>query len=91
MPLQAAFAFNANELFTSLGNMIISQWVESDNIAKDGKSLLTVFKTDGSLYGVMALKLAGKTGFEFTDACMTLAMCQALSPSQMWTHLIFIP
>ena len=40
---------------------------------------------------VMALKLAGKTGFEFTDACMTLAMCQALSPSQMWTHLIFIP
>lgn len=51
MPLQTAFAFNANELFTSLGNMIISQWVESDNIAKDGKSLLNVFKTDGSLYG----------------------------------------
>jgi len=51
MPLQAAFAFNANELFTSLGNMIISQWVASDNVAKDGKSLLDVFKTDGSLYG----------------------------------------
>lgn len=51
MPLQSAFAFNANELFTSLGNMIISQWVASDNVAKGGKSLLNVFKTDGSMYG----------------------------------------
>ena len=51
MPLQSAFAFNANELFTSLGNMIISQWVASDNVSKGGKSLLNVFKTDGSMYG----------------------------------------
>ena len=51
MPLQSAFAFNANELFSSLGNMIISQWVESQNVSKGGKSLLSVFKTDGSLYG----------------------------------------
>ena len=51
MALQSAYAFNANELFTSLGNMIISQWVASDNVAKGGKSLLNVFKTDGSLYG----------------------------------------
>ena len=51
MPMQAAFAFNANELFTSLGNMIISQWVASDNVSKGGKSLLNVFKTDGSMYG----------------------------------------
>ena len=51
MPLQSAFAFNANELFTTLGNMIISQWVASDNVDKGGKSLLGVFKTDGSLYG----------------------------------------
>ena len=46
MPLQSAFAFNANELFSSLGNMIISQWVESQNVSKGGKSLLSVFKTD---------------------------------------------
>ena len=51
MPLQSAFAFNANEIYTSLANMIISQLVLSDNINKDGKSLLSVFKTDGSLYG----------------------------------------
>ena len=51
MPLQSAFAFNANELFTSLGNMIISQWVMANNVDKGGKSLLNVFKTDGSLYG----------------------------------------
>ena len=37
MPLQSAFAFNANELFTTLGNMIISQWVASDNVDKGGK------------------------------------------------------
>ena len=51
MPLQSAFAFNANELFQSLGNMIISQWVMANNVDKGGKSLLNVFKTDGSLYG----------------------------------------
>ena len=51
MPLQSAYAFNANELFTTLGNMIISQWVASDNVDKGGKSLLSLFKTDGSLYG----------------------------------------
>ena len=61
MALQSAFAFNANELFTTLGNMIISQWVASDNVAKDGKSLLGVFKTDGSLYGDSKF-------FYFTDA-----------------------
>lgn len=51
MPLQAAFAFNANELFQTLGNMIISQRVFADNVDRGGDSLLSVFKTDGSLYG----------------------------------------
>lgn len=61
MALQSAFSFNANELFTTLGNMIISQWVAADNVDKGGKSLLNVFKTDGSLYGDSKL-------FYFTDA-----------------------
>ena len=51
MALQSAFKFNANELYTSLGNMIISQRVLADNIARGEDSLLSVFKTDGSLYG----------------------------------------
>ena len=51
MALQTAFKFNANELYTSLGNMIISQRVLSDNIARGEDSLLSIFKTDGSLYG----------------------------------------
>ena len=51
MPLQSAFAFNSNEIYSTVANMIISQLVLSDNIDKGGKSLLPVFKTDGSLYG----------------------------------------
>ena len=51
MPLQSAFAFNSNEIYNTLANMIINQFVFSDNIDKGGKSLLPVFKTDGSLYG----------------------------------------
>ena len=51
MPLQSAFAFNANELFQSIGNMVISQRTFADNIDRGGDSLLSVFKTDGSLYG----------------------------------------
>ena len=55
MPLQSAFAFNANEIFSTLGNMIISQRVLSDNIDKGGESLLSLFKYDGGLYGDKAL------------------------------------
>lgn len=51
MALQSAFKFNANELYSSLGNTIISQRVLSDNIARGEDSLLSIFKTDGSLYG----------------------------------------
>ena len=69
MPMQSAFAFNANELFTSLGNMIISQWVASDNVSKGGKSLLNVFKTDGSMYGDSKL-------FYATDALKSVEWTQ---------------
>lgn len=51
MAVQSAFKFNTNEIFTTLGNMIISQRVLADNINRGGDSLLSVFKTDGSLYG----------------------------------------
>ena len=47
MPIQSAFAFNANEIFSTLGNMCISQRVLADNIDRGGDSLLSVFKTDG--------------------------------------------
>lgn len=55
MPVQTAFAFNSNEIFSTLGNMIISQRVLSDNIDKGGESLLSLFKYDGGLYGDRAL------------------------------------
>ena len=58
MSLQAAFRFNANELFTSLGNMCIGQYTLADNVDKGGKSLLNVFKTEGSLYGDFKLYYA---------------------------------
>ena len=55
MPVQSAFAFNSNEIFSTLGNMIISQRVLSDNVDKGGESLLALFKYDGGLYGDKAL------------------------------------
>ena len=55
MPVQSAFAFNSNEIFSTLGNMIISQRVLSDNIDRGGESLLSLFKYDGGLYGDRAL------------------------------------
>ena len=44
MTVQGAFAFNSNEIFSTLGNMIISQRVLSDNIDRGGESLLALFK-----------------------------------------------
>lgn len=55
MTVQGAFAFNSNEIFSTLGNMIISQRVLSDNIDRGGESLLALFKYDGGLYGDRAL------------------------------------
>ena len=50
MPLQSAFAFNANEIFGSLANMIISQDVFADNIGKH-QTLVDKARVDGTLYG----------------------------------------
>ena len=69
MPIQTAFAFNSNEIFSTLGNMIISQRVLADNVSRDDKSLLNVFKVDGSLYGDTKLYYA-------TDALKSYAWVQ---------------
>lgn len=42
---------NANEIFGSLYNMIISQQVFADNIKGTYSGLVEKFKTDGTLYG----------------------------------------
>lgn len=50
MPLQAAFTLSPNEIFATLGNMIISQEVYADNLGKH-QTLVEQAKVDGSLYG----------------------------------------
>ena len=50
MALQSAFKFNANEIFGSLANMIISQDVFADNIGKH-QTLVDKARVDGGLYG----------------------------------------
>lgn len=50
MPLQSAFAFNANEIFGSLANMIISQDVFANNLGKH-QTLVDKARVDGTLYG----------------------------------------
>lgn len=50
MALQSAFAFNANEIFGSLANMIISQDVFADNLGKH-QTLVDKARVDGTLYG----------------------------------------
>ena len=50
MPIQAAFTLNPNEIFATLGNMIISQEVYADNLGKH-QSLVDKARVDGSLYG----------------------------------------
>ena len=42
---------NSNEIFASIYNMIISQQVFDDNFAGGYDSLVSKFKTDGSMYG----------------------------------------
>lgn len=42
---------NHNEIFAAIYNMIISQQVYSDNIAKTGSELVNMSKVDGGLYG----------------------------------------
>ena len=50
MALQAAFALNANEIFSTLANMIISQQVFADNLGKN-QTLVDQARVDGGLYG----------------------------------------
>lgn len=42
---------NANEIYSALYNMIISQQVFADNIAEKKSSLVDAARVDGSLYG----------------------------------------
>lgn len=48
----------SNEIFSTLYNMIISQLVHSDNIARTGSELVSMAKVDGSLYGDQKLYYA---------------------------------
>lgn len=50
MPIQSAFTLNPNEIYASLGNMIISQQVFADNLGKH-QTLVDKARVDGSLYG----------------------------------------
>ena len=50
MPLQSAFVLNSNEIFGSIGNMIISQEVFADNLGKH-QTLVDKARVDGGLYG----------------------------------------
>lgn len=51
MPTPFTGTLNANEIFSALYNMIISQQVFADNIKGTYGSLASRFKTDGTLYG----------------------------------------
>ncbi len=57
MALQNAFKFNANEIFGSLANMIISQDVFADNIGKH-QTLVDKARVDGGLLGDQKLYYA---------------------------------
>ena len=50
-PTQYAGKLNANEIFASIFNMIISQQVFADNIKDTKSSLVDAARVDGSMYG----------------------------------------
>jgi hypothetical protein len=50
-PTQYAGRLNANEIFASIFNMIISQQVFADNIKDTKSSLVDAARVDGSMYG----------------------------------------
>lgn len=50
MAIQNAFTLTANEIYTTLANMIISQEVFADNIGKN-QTLVDKARVDGTLYG----------------------------------------
>ena len=50
-PTNYAGNLNANEIFASIFNMIISQQVFADNIKDTKASLVDAARVDGSMYG----------------------------------------
>ena len=50
MAIQSAFTLTANEIYTTLANMIISQQVFTDNLSKH-QTLVDKARVDGGLYG----------------------------------------
>ena len=50
MPVDSAFTLTANDIFSTLGNMIISQQVFADNFGKH-QTLVDKARVDGSLFG----------------------------------------
>ena len=50
-PVNYAGKLNANEIFASIYNMIISQQVFADNIKDTKASLVDAARIDGSMYG----------------------------------------
>ena len=50
MPIDSAFTLTPNDIFSSLGNMIISQQVFADNFGKH-QTLVDKARVDGSLFG----------------------------------------
>lgn len=50
MPIQAAFTLTPNEIYESLGNMIISQEVHADNLGEH-QTLVDKARVGGSLFG----------------------------------------
>ena len=50
MPIDSAFTLTANDIFSTLGNMIISQQVFADNFGKH-QTLVDKARVDGSLFG----------------------------------------
>lgn len=65
MAIQSAFTLNANEIFASIANMIISQEVFADNIGKH-QTLVDKARVDGGLFGDKKLYYA-------TDVLETVA------------------
>jgi len=50
MPVQAAFVLNPNDIYNTVGNMIISQEVFADNLGKH-QTLVDKARVDGGLFG----------------------------------------
>lgn len=82
----------SNEIFTSIFNMIISQQVQTDNIAGTFSSLLDSARVDGSMFGDTKLfyatdVLATKPWGGDTEAANLLALNRPADPAQQAIYL----